>query len=224
MTGDKDDIIWRIRSVIPTGWFADQSPVLDALLAGFAASWCGLYALANYALKQTRIGTSSHFWLDLSAFDFFGPALRRLPGQSDESFRGYIQGNLLREKATRRSVISTVESLTGRTPLVFEPAYGRDTGFYSTAGCPLDGLVYNVCGGWGSLLLPYQIFITAYRPNLVGVAFVSGWGCPSGAYGAGSIEYGDILSMEDQVSNAKIRETISDVLPVSVIAWTRICN
>jgi hypothetical protein len=108
--------------------------------------------------------------------------------------------------------------------MIFEPAYCLDTGGYGVDPTTGGGLAYNTLGGWGSLTLPFQCFITAYRPYGSGIASVSGWGCPSGSYGAGAIEYADISLMEDQVSDAEIYTAIAEMLPVSVIAWTAIVD
>jgi hypothetical protein len=67
-------------------------------------------------------------------------------------------------------MIQALTDLTGRAPAIFEPQRPADTGSW-------DGptLAYNTAGGYGSLLLPFQYFITAYRPTGVGVANVAGY-------------------------------------------------
>ena len=84
------------------------------------------------------------------------------------------------------------------------------------------GIAYQLAGGWGSLNLPFQIFVTTYRPASVGIGFVSGWECDGGGYGQGSLEYASLTMMQGQVTDTDICRAITAVLPVGVIAWTRI--
>ncbi len=115
-------------------------------------------------------------------------------------------------------------SLTGQSPVVFEPAHPPDTGGYGSIRGMGGGLAYGVTGGWGNLSLPFRFFVTAYRPACVGIGSVSGWGCGGGGYGQGSLEYANLSMMQGQVTDADICSAITNVLPVGVIAWTRISN
>ena len=168
---------------------------------------------------QTRIATASDVWLDVIASDFFGDRLRRRAGQSDDAFRLLIQDNLLREHGTRQAIINAVKDLTGRQPSIFEPMRTTDTGGY-TAG----GVGYGAGGGWGSMLLPFQCFVTAFRPLGTGISLISGWGAPAGGYGIGTIEYASLAMVQGQVTDADINAAIANVLPVAAIAWTTIQN
>jgi len=102
------------------------------------------------------------------AQDFFGPRLRRRARQSDESFRTRIKLELLRERSTKQALICAVADLTGRSPTVFEPGHCGDTGAYgfplSSVNNPVLGFAYGLAGGWGNRDLPFQVFITAFRP------------------------------------------------------------
>jgi hypothetical protein len=53
---------------------------------------------------------------------------------------------------------------------------------------------------------------------------VAGWGCATGAYGFGTIEYASLAMVQGQVTDSDIAAAIADVLPVAAIAWTRIEN
>jgi len=117
-----------------------------------------------------------------------------------------------------------VVDLTGREPSIFEPALPSDTGAYGTHPESRGGLAYGVAGGWGNLSLPFQCFVTAYRPHGTGIASVSGWCCPGGAYGQGAMEYANIELMEDLVSDAEILATIARTMPVAATAWTRLSD
>ena len=219
MTGDQSDILARIKAVLPVRWFADTAPILDSLLSGLSWAWSWIYSLLNYVQAQTRIATASDVWLDVIASDFFGDRLRRRAGQSDDAFRLLIQDNLLREHGTRQAIINAVKDLTGRQPSIFEPMRTTDTGGY-TAG----GVGYGAGGGWGNMLLPFQCFVTAFRPLGTGISLISGWGAPAGGYGIGTIEYASLAMVQGQVTDADINAAIANVLPVAAIAWTSIQN
>jgi hypothetical protein len=217
MTGDQTDMFGRIKAVLPSRWFADSTPVLDGLLSGLAWAWSWAYSLLLYVKTQTRIATATDVWLDVIASDFFGSRIQRRPGQGDAAFRVLIQSNLLREHGTRQAIISAVSDLTGRAPSVFEPMRTTDTGGYA-----LGGFGFGTAGGWGSMALPFQCFVTAFRPIGSGIASVSGWGEPTGAYGAGSIEYASLAMLQGQVTDGDIAGAVAGVLPVAAIAWLSI--
>ena len=224
MTGDQDDMLARLQAVLPSRWFADRSPVLEGLLAGLA--WAGqwLYEQIAFTRAQTRIATATGVWLDIIAWDFFGRRLARRNGQSDDALRRRIGLELLRERGTRAAVISVLEDLTGRPPAVFEPARTSDTGGYGGLQGGGGGLGYGVAGGWGSLALPFQCFVVAYRPQGAGIANVAGWGTNAGGYGSGSAEYATLSMIQGQVTDSDINAAVSTVLPATGIAWLQISN
>jgi hypothetical protein len=86
------------------------------------------------------------------------------------------------------------------------------------------GVAYNGAGGWGSFELPFQCFITAYRPAAAGIATITGWGGAAGGYGQGAIEYASMEMVQGQVTDEDIYQAVADVLPVAAIGWTRIIN
>lgn len=224
MTGDQQDILSRLQAVLPTHWFPDEAPILTGLLRGLASCWSWVYGLLQYVQTQTRIATATDIWLDVIAQDFFGARLIRRSGQSDELFRNRIQHELFRERGTRAGLISALQDLTGRTPLVFEPSLTMDTGGYGSLAGSGGGVAYGAAGGWGSLDLPFQCFVTAFRPLDSGIAVVSGWGVPAGAYGLGAIEYASLTMVQGQVTDADIFTAAADVLPVATIGWVSITN
>ncbi len=81
-----------------------------------------------------------------------------------------------------------------------------------------------MAGGWGNLGLPFQCFITAYRPAGIGIADVAGWGEPVGGYGQGAIEYASLEMVQGQVTDADIYAAVAEVLPVATIGWTSITS
>jgi hypothetical protein len=223
--GDQTDIFNRLKGMLPSRWFgtaSDPVPLVDAVLSGFATSLAFLYSLYLYAKLQTRINTATDGWLDLIAADFFGPAgLQRKTGQSDSSYRNAIKVALLREKATRNAIINTLTSLTGRAPVIIEPQRPADTGAY---GAPNSG--YGVAGSYGSLVLPYQAFVTAYRPiSNIGIANVAGYGISTGGYSQPSqAEYASMSMVSGGVTDSDIFAAIDAVKPAGTIVWTRISN
>jgi hypothetical protein len=216
-TGDLTDFRARIKATLPR-WFADSTPILDALLSGLAQAWVFVYSLYLYAQLQTRIRTATDGWLDLIAGDFFGTRIRRKANQSDASFRATIIANLFRERATRKALIEVLTELTGREPILIEPQQPGDTGAYNV---PTSG--YGVAGYYGSRLLPSQMFLIAFRPASAGIPNVAGYGNPQGAYGTPPVSmYGSLSLIQGQVTDADIYAAIDSVKPVGTVIWTTI--
>jgi hypothetical protein len=218
-TGDSSDVLSRIKALLPAGWFRDPTPVLDAILTGPASALAQVYGLTAYARLQTRITTASDGFLDLISFDFFGTTLPRRPQEADAAFRNRILAQLLLEKGTRRGLTLALELLTGHAPWIFEPARPADTGAYNTGN-----LAYDAAGGYGSLQLPYQAFVVAYRPPGQGIPSVAGYGDPQGAYGAGQAEYVTPAMLQGVVTDDAIYAAIASVKPEATVVWTRIEN
>ena len=223
MIGDATDMTARLLALLPLRWFPDTTPVLSALMSGLADGGAWLYTMLGYARLQTRIATVTDSFLDLTSQDFFYGSLPRRFGETDDAFRIRIKRELLRPRATRPALVSELTDLTGRAPIVFEPARPVDTGAWGQM------LGYGVAGGWGSLMLPFQFFITAFRSLGTGVPNVGGWGhMPAGAagggWGTGAIEYASLAMVQSQVTDADINTAIATTVPVAVTAWTRISN
>ena len=87
-----------------------------------------------------------------------------------------------------------------------------------------------MAGGYGSLALPFQAFVTAYRPSGGGVSTVGAYGNAStflygaGGYGGGAIEYAGTSMVSGQVTDAMIQSVVVATMPESTIAWLRISN
>lgn len=217
--GDQSDITSRLQQLIPNGWFTNGLvPLRDALLTGAANALAFVYSLLDYVRQQTRIATASDGFLDMIAADFFGAALVRRAGQTDASFRAAISAAMFRERGTRNAIIKVLEQITGRTPIVFEPMRPADTGGY---GGPTIG--YGVAGGYGSMLLPMQTFVTAYRPVGTGIPTVAGYGISTAGYGVASQgEYASLSMVQDGATDADIYAAIDSVKPATYIVWARI--
>jgi hypothetical protein len=235
-TGSVSDIVGRIKAVLPSQWFPVQpvdgpspTPILDGVLTGLAWAWSQLYSLVQYVRLQTRIATATGANLDMIAADFFGLTLTRDVNEGDPAFSARIRAAILQPRATRPAVIQALQILTGRTPKVFEPANTGDTGGYGTGDAKTwSGVAYGDAGGWGSLQLPYQAFIVAYRPTGGGIAgamgYYGGSGWAGGGYGVGALEYTTQSMIEGEVTDATIYATIAQTIPAGTIAWTQISN
>lgn len=235
-TGDQNDMIGRLKAALPPTWFPNtsqglvtNSPVIDAILSGVASVWVWVYAFLQFVKSQTRIATASGVFLDMIAADFFGTFLTRRNAELDAAFCLRILKEMFRPKVTRAAMIRAITELTGRAPAIFEPAYPLDTGGWGTTGMTAGtGLGYGVAGGWGSLALPFQYFIIAYRPTGGGVASVAGFGHIGGfngmpgGWGVGAFEYASLSMVNTPVTDQNIYDTINDVKPVATIAWTSI--
>lgn len=211
-------MVARLRLVLPKGWFADEAPVLGALLTGLGTVWSGLYVLLAYVRTQTRIASASGIFLDMISLDFLGGRLPRRPAETDAAYQSRISVNLLAPRATRQGVVNILTSLTGRAPVIFEPLNATDTGGYNV------NLGYNLAGGYGCNGLPYQVFVTAYRPNETTVSNAGGYRTGPGGYGTAPMYYADTTEFTGNVTDAEIYTAIAAALPVCAVAWTRISN
>jgi hypothetical protein len=219
MIGDQQDCVTRLKSLIPNGWFKDASPILDGILSGLAWGLALGFSLINYAAQQTRIKTATDGFLDLISLDFFGSALPRKTSELDPPFLSRILANLFRERPTRKGMVEALEALTGRTPIVFEPANPADT------GCLGVNLALGVHGGLGSMLLPYQAFVTAFRPSGSGIPNIAGLGTSPCGLG---IPAGAIVTsyswITGNVTDADIYATIDATQVEGTIIWTKLSN
>jgi hypothetical protein len=215
------DMLQRVKSLLPVkAWFTDVTPNLDAALAGIASGLSYAYKLYAYAKLQTRILTATDGWLDLIAADLFGLAVARKLGQTDASYRSAIRANLFLEKATRTSMAGMLKALTGHEPLIIEPTRPADCGAYDV---PTTG--YGRNGAYGSLLTPWQAFVTVYRPAGTGIPNVAGYDIVTGAYKTPSrAEYAAAASVLSQITDSDIYHAIDVTKPAGTIIWTRITS
>lgn len=217
-TGDQNDILSRLKALIPPTWFGDDHPLVTAILSACAQALAWCYSLYLYAKLQTRISTATDGWLDIIAYDFFGDNLQRSAGQSDELFRNTIKINILRERGTRKAINDILFDLTGKYPVIFEPQRPLDTGSY---GGPMIG--YGLAGGYGSQLLPYQAFVTAFRPDGSGIPYVAGYGStPSGYSTPSRGEYASQSMITGSITDKQVYEAVAAVKMEGTIVWVRL--
>ena len=139
--GSTNDMVARMKAVLPAGWFPaapagqpSATPVLDGVLTGLGWMLSQSFALLTYANLQTRIGSATDIWLDLSAQDYFNTSLTRKNNEADTAFSERIQASLLPPAGTRAAISAAVEALTGTPPVIFEPFNPGDCGAYGYGG------------------------------------------------------------------------------------------
>lgn len=148
MTGDQEDILKRLKAVLPP-WFGTDTPIMDAVLSGPAKAFSSIYTLVQYAILQTRIATATDGWLDIIARDFFALGFRRRKLEPDATYRSRILDEILRARSTREAVSKALFDLTGVEPDIFEPARIADTGalgVLAPASFALSGLIEGQIG------------------------------------------------------------------------------
>ena len=213
MLGDAFDMARRMFAVLPANWFAGAAPIVNAILNGFGTGMAAVYTLIQFTIVQSRILTAAGMFLDAISVDFFGSGLGRRAGEADTSFRVRISNNLLCGRGTRTALSSGLTFLTGTPPLIFEPSRTADTGGYAAGG-----VGYGVAGGWGNLNLPYQFFVTIFRPQGGGIAYLAG-------YGSGGVPvYGSLAFETTTLSDAALMAAVQPLLPAASIAWCRIVD
>jgi hypothetical protein len=158
-------IILRLRSLIPAGWFAPDVPPLQyAVLGGIADVLTWSRDRITDTRVQSRLQSATGLWLDIAAWDFFGSRFMRRRAEPDDSFRVRILAEIFRPRNTRAAIIGALQDLTGRTPQLFEPWNPGDCGAY----------------GIGTL---------AYGGGRINPPLITGYGGSIGGYGVGGLAY-----------------------------------
>ena len=223
MPHSRQDIFHRIKALLPPRWFGEDTPVLDVVLNSLAAGWLNVHGLLDFVKFQTRIRTAFGDWLDLAARDYFGHRLKRRHVETDKSFRSRVMHELNRERCTRTALHECLLFLTGRPPLIFEPANPYDTGCYGLSATTGRGTAgYGMAGGWGSLVLPFQVFIRVRRPSAEGVAMINGWGGNAGAYGMGLSAYITLEENSSSATDMELYDYIHATAPAGCRIWVAI--
>jgi hypothetical protein len=246
-TGDQADFQARLRSLLPASWFGDSAPVLDMVLAGIGRAMAALYLLIAFTRAQARLATTQGGFVDLWAHDYLGASIIRLPQETDTAFKARTQWTITAPRGTVAGLKEMLEFLTGNVPRVIEPANTGDTGGWAgplgTEGGGLfawdDGSGAQGAGAWGSVLLPFQLFITVYRPALRASAPLGGWAGPLGTEGdalggwAGAAPYisdsGSLAFTNDDMVAATLTDSfliaaVYTWMPAGSIAWVSLAN
>ena len=103
-------------------------------------------------------------------------------------------------------------------PLVFEPARPLDTGGYN-----VGGVGYNVAGGYGSTVLPTQVFVIAYRPLGQGIPNLGGYDSGVGGYAVGGqLAYASLSQVRGEVTDQNIYDAVAGTILAGTTAWVQI--
>lgn len=175
-TGDQKDFVFRLRQLLPDGWFpappqageAEKAPVLVGVLTGGANILSWLWAQLGDLNRQTRLQTTAETDLEMKAADYFGEnAFPRLTGETDDAYRQRIIDELVAEKNTRAAIIAAVKEITGIAPTIIEQTNASDCKGYGAITSPVAGGGYgygadlhcgHISGG--------QFFITVQRGSV----------------------------------------------------------
>lgn len=214
--GSADDIVRRIKVLLPKRWWSFVAPIRDAIIGGIAdlAEWS--FSLITYAKLQSRVAWATGIWLDIIAKDYFGTFIRRRSSEPDDKFRARIQKELIRERVTRAGMIQAVEDLTGLPAVIFEPWNTGDTGAWDNGTFALD-----IAGGWGDYLAA-QSFINVTPPGIQGITGVGGWDTGYLAWDGGIGMWVDTSLIVGSVTTQDIYDTINATRPTGSIVWTQL--
>lgn len=217
-TGDAADILSRLRTWLPTGWFPSdpaEGPNITAILTGIAAAVGTNFDQAAYTQLQTRIASATDGWLDLISADFFGGRISRRNTEGDPQYRGRIQRELLRERATRNALNQVLFDVTGNYPTIFENRRPLDG---VCLDIPTSGLDHN--GGTSGDDFNYQVFVKIARPLGGGIPNIPGLDFPQAATDVGTLTPTDpSMSLGLVVSDSDIYAAAESVRPDGVVYW-----
>lgn len=196
----------RIFGRLPAGWFPSDGPVISSIVGQVAEGASLNNDQLFYAQNQTRVSTASDMFLELIAQDYFGAFnFPRRSGETDDSYRSRILGNLLIARGTRGAMIEVLTNLTGNVPDIFEPI--RDA-------CAWDQF------GWdypktklGDYNDPYTCWITIQPPPGPGIPLAYGY--DSGSYDV-NFAYGDINLLASVVADNEIYRAVIATAPAGV--------
>lgn len=216
-TVSQNEMLARLRSLLPRGWFPDVSPTLDALLFASAINLSHVYNLLSYARDQGRLATASDGWLDLLAYDFLGLRVRRAISQTDNAFRALVKREILRTRVTREGIRAAVYDLTGNEVRIFEPWNTGDTG-----GLDTGYLGFDMIGRFGSVDMPFCFFLATLQPVGAGIPDVGGLDNGLGGFDTNPGELGDLSQVQGAVTDQDIYDTINATRAAGVTAWVAI--
>ncbi|SDR37730.1 hypothetical protein SAMN05443245_5259 [Paraburkholderia fungorum] len=226
-TGDQSDILSRLQSYLPRGWFGDwsESPIITGLLTGISSVFATMYLLVMFFWAQTRLDTSTGGWIDIWASDFLGTSLPRKPNETDASYIARIKLAIFGAKGTRPAMVTALTNLTGRAPIIFEPARPLDSGCMGA-----NTGVASFCGvsRMGSIACPFGALITAFRPLVSGGSAGAAYAnAPMWSAMAAPLSHGYTGSLADETTaatDADILALINIIRPIATNIGVAITN
>lgn len=223
-TGTSDDILTRVKRLLPGRWFSWVAPNRDAIIGALSDSASWGYDLIKYARAQTRLSTSYGIWLDIFSYDYLS---RHLPrgDLNDDVYRAKIRSTILQERVTRAGMKQAITQFTGIAPWIFEPWNTNDTGAYSGKGPgqTYGSFGYGVgAGGYGNMNLPCQTFMLVNKGVGAGVPGIGGYGTSIQGYGQGAGEYVGPQSEESGITDQMVYDMIDSTKPTGTTCWTQV--
>lgn len=212
LRGGPADLLRRLKSLFPRRWAAPAAPVREAVFGGIGDSLAWLYAQLQTVRGGTRRAGTLGYLLDIDAWGFFQSRILRRPAETDDAWRKRYTDEIFRPRVTPAAIDKALFDLTGRHPIIVEPWNPGQTAAY--------GFSYYGSAQYGSLSLPYQFFITAFRPYPPGIPNIAGYG--AGYYGAPDTAYISLDDMASPISDEEIYETIARTVGAGFVPWTQI--
>lgn len=191
----QQEIAEAIKSWLPSGWAASDTPNIDAINGAAALGLAYNYAQLDYAQAQSRVQTATGENLDNIAWDFFGQSVTRFPGESDGAWRLRLWANLRIDSQTKECIEGAILQLTGLIPVIWT-AYG-DTGLgvnYALGVSPLAGY------------MPFWYHITVFRYGSPFIQLFGGLG--QGLYLGGPGALYDPTMSGEYISDAAITQVL----------------
>lgn len=159
------EMLRRLKSAIPNGWFADVAPMRDVVFGGLADALAWVYAQAQVVRAGTRRSGTLGWLLDVDAFGFFGAAFLRRASETDGAWRKRYTDEIFRPRVTRAAIDKALTDLTGRHPIIVETWNAGDCGAYDLGGLGYAGSDYAPAPAGGfDVAGAYDIGVTSYDP------------------------------------------------------------
>ena len=126
------DMLRRLKSLVPNGWFGDAAPLRDVVLGGLSDVLAWIRTQGQVVRAGTRrIGTTG-WLLDIDAYGFFGDSFVRRAGELDDAWRTRYAREIFRPRVTRAGISLALTDLTGKAPAFIELWNTADCGAYNT--------------------------------------------------------------------------------------------
>ena len=218
MIGDQANYISRMRAAMPSNWFPTNAPALTGILAGFGKLYSIAYSNFMFAKAQMRLPTTVGIWLDLAAWDFFGPSFTRKAQAAysdDTTFANAIVTQIFKVRVTRAAVLNAVTDASATSARCFEAWRVQDTG---ARGTPLSG--YGAYGAYGGRRVNRaRAYLDVIRPRPVSASSFGGYGAPTVGYGAPTIGYAAFPN--EYAIQAPVFNAINDTKPLGITVWVK---